>query len=64
MLGKGDEDRPSKRQSTEPGNLLNGNGNGEKSGLVKVDRGSVEKPRLLLTMKVGRAKLSELRRNG
>jgi transcription initiation factor TFIID subunit 2 len=36
--------------------MLNGNG-AAKSGLVSVDRGSSEKPRLLLKMKVGKNKL-------
>jgi transcription initiation factor TFIID subunit 2 len=55
VLGNGDEERAAKRQSTEPGG---GNGGGgEKSGLVSVERGTPERPRLLLKMRVGRAGL-------
>jgi transcription initiation factor TFIID subunit 2 len=55
VLGNGDEERAAKRQSTEPGSLLNGGG--EKSGLVRVERGGADRPRLVLKMKVGRAGL-------
>jgi transcription initiation factor TFIID subunit 2 len=56
ISGNGDDDRPSKRQSLEASSMLNGNG-AAKSGLVSVERGGSNGPRLLLKMKVGKAKL-------
>ncbi len=54
--GTGDEDRASKRQSLEASSMLNSNGPG-KSGLVSVETGGSDRPRLLVKMKVGKGKL-------
>ncbi|KAJ8106173.1 hypothetical protein OPT61_g9716 [Boeremia exigua] len=53
-LASGSEDRPFKRQSVEPNGLVNGAAN---SGLVKIEKSSGERPKLIVKMKVDRFKL-------
>ncbi|KAL6159487.1 Transcription initiation factor TFIID subunit 2 [Exserohilum turcicum] len=56
IVNHGDDGRPIKRQSLDTGAYANGNGTG-KSGLVRVERGGADKPRLVVKLKVGRGKL-------
>ncbi|XP_014560027.1 hypothetical protein COCVIDRAFT_23795 [Bipolaris victoriae FI3] len=55
--GNGDNDRPLKRQSLETGVRVNGGNGTPKSGLVSVERGGSDRPRLVVKMKLGKGKL-------
>ncbi|KAJ5059511.1 TATA-binding protein associated factor Taf2 [Bipolaris maydis] len=59
ILGNGgnDDDRPLKRQSLETGVRVNGGNGTPKSGLVSVERGGSDRPRLVVKMKLGKGKL-------
>ncbi|KAJ6282435.1 transcription initiation factor tfiid subunit tsm1 [Bipolaris maydis] len=59
ILGNGgnDDDRPLKRQSLETGVRVNGGNGTPKSGLVSVERGGSDRPRLVVKMKLGKSKL-------